>query len=148
VRASLSPGCFSGTCTQVLSKTGAVTLDAERQRIEVSDRFVLRNLDFPRGSQACSRDCGGASTVEADLTGLAPGVYSVELGGRPIGQLAVPLAGQVCFDDRAPFPTPITATPAPGAVAPTATATVSSLPYPAPQDLAPAATSTASSAYP
>jgi hypothetical protein len=142
---SVDPGCYSGACTLAVRQGGTVTVDEAQATINVSATFLLRRLDFPRGSRECSADCDGPPPLRLSLDPLpARDFYTVRLGGRWVGELALPVTGEVCFDDRAPFPTPMGAasgnaspagaqyTPAPPTRTPAA--------YPAPESTGPAAT--------
>lgn len=168
VLASFSPGCYSGTCTVPLYRSASAAVDPEQRLLRFTARFVLRRLDFPRGSQPCDGSCGGGGKVEWTVEDLEPGLYTVYIGSQRAGQLPVPITAEsLCFDDRPPFPAGVPGTsPAPASpaangagspLAPPATATLPPYPvqsptpfvYPAPELSATAAAPTATArAYP
>ncbi len=120
---SFSPGCYSGSCTRVLEKSGRVSVDSDRTIIQFYTRFALHNLDFPPGTRRCTADCGGGGSLNFNLQNIEPGLYTVKFGSRSVGALEMPLRVSpdqyVCFNNvyptLAPSPTYAgpTSTPAP-----------------------------------
>jgi hypothetical protein len=115
LQVGLTPGCYATSCTRSLRRSGTAEVDAATRTIRVRSFFLLYDLSFASGSRACGRDCGGGGTVMINLTGLADGVYRVQLGGATVGEVAVPFGGgQVCFTDQPPFGPELTPRPTPG----------------------------------
>jgi hypothetical protein len=128
LEASFSPGCYSATCTRALHQSGSAEVDAARGVLRFSTRFLLRRLDFPRGTRSCDRNCGDLGRLTFHLTGVQPRVYTVMIGSRTVGEVVVPLVSEpACFDNQPPYPT-VSRTEPPATPVPTATPRA----YPAP----------------
>jgi hypothetical protein len=87
LRAHVSPeGCFGSSCTLPIEQSGHVKVDAQRRALHFESRFVLRQ-DLTGG---CTQDCGGGGSVAFDIGDVEPGIYTVWLGSKRLGQLQVP----------------------------------------------------------
>lgn len=99
-------GCFSSSATQPLEQSGTVRVDTRQLTLRFETRFVLR-----RSLEGGTLDCGGGGYIEFYIGDVEPGVYTIWLGSRRLGQLKVPpdLSSQPYFQ----FSTKATATPLP-----------------------------------
>jgi hypothetical protein len=108
LRAHASPeGCFSSSCTLPLEQSGNVKIDPQSFTLHFETRFVLRQQ--LRG--VCTADCGGGGSVAFEIGEVEPGVYTVWLGSKRLGQLQIPF--QPAMQPYLEFSTEATATPLP-----------------------------------
>jgi hypothetical protein len=98
-------GCFSSSCTRPIRQTIDIMVDTAQFAIRFNTLFVLIDpyaaQGKPRGSYACTDDCGGAGSIQFDIGDLERGTYSVWLGERNLGQISFPpniITGRdICF---------------------------------------------------
>lgn len=101
-------GCFSSSCTRPIQQTVDIKIDTAQFALRFDTLFVLIDpyaaQGKPRGSYACTEDCGGAGSIQFEIGDLERGTYSVWLGERNLGQISFPpstITGRdVCFGEQ------------------------------------------------
>jgi hypothetical protein len=85
-------GCLgSSSCTRRWPISDSSRADAINHSLHFTGVWLIRNLDFPRGTHGCTADCGGPGSVEKVLPALDPGQYDVYVNNAHVGKLVVPL---------------------------------------------------------
>jgi hypothetical protein len=102
MQAEVSPqGCYSSTCTRIVSQTGTVVIEQNKFQIRIESRFILTKTSrFPL---PCTENCSGGGTVNFDLGVLQVGEYGVWFKDEEVGNLNIfsgrPTPRQ-CFENQ------------------------------------------------
>jgi hypothetical protein len=92
-------GCYSSSASRPLEQSLSVKLDADRFRIEFHTSFLVETiLDVIH-----TTDCGGAGEMSFEIGDVEPGVYSIWIGNKRVGELTLPStggAGNLCFGEE------------------------------------------------
>jgi len=92
--ATISPGCFSSSCTEIMEQTGAIRIDQASQAFYFQSRFrFLADLgsdNAGRQVRACTADCGGGGSLMFNRIYFNEGVYSIWWGNKMVGKITVP----------------------------------------------------------
>ncbi|MCB0063415.1 MAG: hypothetical protein KDE19_14940 [Caldilineaceae bacterium] len=76
-------------------RNGELQVDLENHRLRFFLRFMVKGYSYAPGGPVCTctADCGGAGTLEFDITDLPEGTYQVELGTAMLGEIFIPVFG-------------------------------------------------------
>ena len=102
MQAEVSPrGCYSSTCTRLISQTGTVVIEQDKFQIRIESRFVL--TETSRFPLLCTENCSGGGSVNFDLGVLQVGEYGVWFKDEEVGNLNIysglPTPRQ-CFENQ------------------------------------------------
>ncbi len=92
--ATISPGCFSSSCTEVVEQTGVMRIDQVRHAFYFQSRFrLLADLGMDNSGQqvrTCTMDCGGGGSLVFNRIYFNEGIYSIWWGDKKVGEMSVP----------------------------------------------------------
>jgi len=95
----LPAGCYSTSASRPLEQSLSVKLDPDRFRIEFHTSFLVETiLDVIH-----TMDCGGAGKMTFEIGDVEPGVYSIWIGSKRVGELTLPSTGgpgDLCFGEE------------------------------------------------
>lgn len=102
MQSSVSPkGCFSPTCTRIVSQSGSAVVDGLRKEINFVTSFSL--VETSRFPLPCVENCSGGGMIQLDLGELSVGTYGIFFRGDRVGELNIfsglPTPRQ-CFENQ------------------------------------------------
>jgi hypothetical protein len=91
-------GCYSSSGSRPLEQTLSVKVDPDRFRIEFRTSFLIEITP----ARSFTQDCEGGGMMSFEIGDVEQGVYSIWIGDKRVGKLAVPFAGatdQLCLGE-------------------------------------------------